>query len=85
MMVSYSTSHNLMLCLFFFFEDPPIPDDESLVEVDTNTQGGFSIQINSSLLNDTNGPITYVGVLVTSETPGRFLLWVRNVCNYIIL
>ncbi|XP_074533307.1 receptor-type tyrosine-protein phosphatase beta [Halichoeres trimaculatus] len=49
--------------------DPPIPavDDKSLVSVKEKLHNKFSLQINSSLLNSTNGPITHVGVLVTDK------------------
>ncbi|XP_071360006.1 receptor-type tyrosine-protein phosphatase beta isoform X5 [Trachinotus anak] len=46
--------------------DPPIPP-ESLVEVGDIAYNRFSLQINRQLLNDTNGPITHVGVLVTNS------------------
>lgn len=63
------------LFLFFFslFKDPPIVQDfKPLVDVTETTHNRFSIQIDPRLLNDTNGPVTHVGVLVTNESPGRF-------------
>ncbi|KAK5867686.1 hypothetical protein PBY51_012153 [Eleginops maclovinus] len=48
--------------------NPPIPDDnESLVNVGSKVHNRFTIQIKSSLLENTNGPITNVGVLVTND------------------
>nr|XP_020469476.1 receptor-type tyrosine-protein phosphatase eta [Monopterus albus] len=48
--------------------NPPIPPNyESLVEVTNTVYNRFSLQIDSSLLNNTNGPITDVGVLVTDS------------------
>ncbi|XP_054633084.1 receptor-type tyrosine-protein phosphatase eta isoform X2 [Dunckerocampus dactyliophorus] len=51
--------------------DPPIPiNDESLTSVDDKVHNRFTIQINSSLLLDTHGPITHFGVLVTDNIDG---------------
>ncbi|XP_057692294.1 receptor-type tyrosine-protein phosphatase eta isoform X2 [Corythoichthys intestinalis] len=48
--------------------DPPIPESyESLVSEKGIVYNGFTIQINSSLLNETNGPIAQFGVLVTEN------------------
>lgn len=64
--------------LFFFFflslfKDPPIVQDfKPLVDVTETTHNRFSIQIDPRLLNNTNGPVTHVGVLVTDKSPGRF-------------
>lgn len=47
---------------------PPIPDNfESLVRVSEKVYNRFSLKIDSSLLNNTSGPITHVGVLMTSN------------------
>ncbi|XP_042352632.1 receptor-type tyrosine-protein phosphatase eta isoform X3 [Plectropomus leopardus] len=51
--------------------NPPVPDNsEKLVKVDNKEHYRFSLQIDSSLLDNTSGPITYVGVLVTDKIPG---------------
>ncbi|XP_075944930.1 receptor-type tyrosine-protein phosphatase eta-like [Anarhichas minor] len=51
--------------------NPPIPVNyESLVLVSSKTYNKFTLQIESSLLNSTNGPITHIGVLVTNALPG---------------
>ncbi|XP_070687308.1 receptor-type tyrosine-protein phosphatase eta-like [Pempheris klunzingeri] len=52
--------------------NPPIPVNyESLVVVTNTSHDTFSLRINSSLLNSTNGPVTHVGVLVTNDNlPG---------------
>ncbi|XP_063757414.1 receptor-type tyrosine-protein phosphatase eta isoform X2 [Eleginops maclovinus] len=59
--------------------NPPIPDDnESLVNVGSKVHNRFTIQIKSSLLENTNGPITNVGVLVTNDLktlPGVITDW----------
>lgn len=63
------------LPVFFssLFQDPPIVQDfKPLVDVTETTHNRFSIQIDPRLLNNTNGPVTHVGVLVTDESPGRF-------------
>ncbi|XP_037623767.1 receptor-type tyrosine-protein phosphatase eta isoform X4 [Sebastes umbrosus] len=50
--------------------NPPIPGNyESLVEVVEKLYNKFNLQIDSSLLDNTNGPITDVGVLVTNALP----------------
>ncbi|XP_041794912.1 receptor-type tyrosine-protein phosphatase eta isoform X3 [Chelmon rostratus] len=56
--------------------NPPIPEDyEQLVVVSSKVSNKFSLQINSTLLNSSNGPITHVGVLVTSNLPGDPSNW----------
>ncbi|KAM9854710.1 receptor-type tyrosine-protein phosphatase eta-like [Aulostomus maculatus] len=51
--------------------DPPIPENfTSLVTVDQKAHDRFSIQINSSLLVNTSGPITHFGVLVANSLSG---------------
>lgn len=71
------------LVFIFFFKDPPILEvNETVVELSQKAHNKFSLQIDSRLLNNTNGPITHVGVLVTSDLPGRFLLVsVRKSCT----
>ncbi|XP_074490158.1 phosphatidylinositol phosphatase PTPRQ [Sebastes fasciatus] len=50
--------------------NPPIPGNyESLVKVVEKLYNKFNLQIDSSLLDNTNGPITDVGVLVTNALP----------------
>ncbi|XP_034542618.1 tenascin-X-like isoform X4 [Notolabrus celidotus] len=50
--------------------DPPAPkNDNSLVTIKETLHYKFSLQLNSSLLNNTNGPVTHVGVLVTEHNP----------------
>lgn len=75
------------LVFIFFSKDPPILEvNETVVEVSQKAHNKFSLQIDSRLLNNTNGPITHVGVLVTSDLPGRFLLVsVRKSCIYAML
>ncbi|KAK9516915.1 hypothetical protein VZT92_024823 [Zoarces viviparus] len=52
--------------------NPPIPDNYKLfVLVSSTTYNTFTLQIESSLLNSTNGPITHIGVLVTNALPGN--------------
>ncbi|XP_029951415.1 receptor-type tyrosine-protein phosphatase beta isoform X5 [Salarias fasciatus] len=49
--------------------NPPIPSDYvSKVTTDAQDHNKFSIKIDPSLFNATNGPITHVGVLVTTKT-----------------
>ncbi|XP_056138392.1 receptor-type tyrosine-protein phosphatase eta [Lampris incognitus] len=49
--------------------DPPIPGNyESMVKLAEIKHNMFSIQINASLLNSTNGPVTHYGVLVTNNS-----------------
>lgn len=60
------------LAPFVFFKDPPVPEKEGIL-VSKTTHNSFSVWINASQLDDTNGPITHVGVLVASELPGGFL------------
>ncbi|XP_068595959.1 receptor-type tyrosine-protein phosphatase beta [Brachionichthys hirsutus] len=56
--------------------DPPIPENvTSLVEVSEKVHNRFSLQIDSRLLNNTNGPITHVGVLVTQKLPDETTNW----------
>ncbi|XP_077372151.1 receptor-type tyrosine-protein phosphatase eta isoform X2 [Festucalex cinctus] len=48
--------------------DPPIPENyETLATVNKKVHNRFTIQINSSLMVETNGPITHFGVLVTEN------------------
>ncbi|KAM7003473.1 receptor-type tyrosine-protein phosphatase eta-like [Tautogolabrus adspersus] len=48
--------------------DPPtLENNNLLVKVQGIEHNKFSLQINSSRLNNTNGPVTYVGVLVTAQ------------------
>ncbi|XP_053174860.1 receptor-type tyrosine-protein phosphatase eta [Scomber japonicus] len=50
--------------------NPPIAQKhEKLVTVTKKTYNKFSLQINSTLLNNTHGPITHVGVLVANNLP----------------
>lgn len=63
---------SLFFFLFFLFKDPPIVQDyNQLVNVTERTHNRFSIQIDSGVLNNTKGPVTHVGVLVTNKSPGR--------------
>ncbi|XP_039989379.1 receptor-type tyrosine-protein phosphatase eta isoform X2 [Xiphias gladius] len=51
--------------------NPPIPlNYESLLMVSGTEYNKFSLEIDSQLLNDTNGRVTHVGVLVTNNHPG---------------
>ncbi|XP_053283864.1 receptor-type tyrosine-protein phosphatase beta isoform X3 [Pleuronectes platessa] len=48
--------------------DPPIPPNyEELLELTGKTHNQFSLQINRELLDNTKGPVTHVGVLVTNH------------------
>ncbi|XP_078024164.1 receptor-type tyrosine-protein phosphatase eta isoform X8 [Epinephelus lanceolatus] len=50
--------------------NPPIPENSlSLVARSNTAHDRFTLQINSSLLNNINGPVTHVGVLVTKKQP----------------
>ncbi|XP_049429858.1 receptor-type tyrosine-protein phosphatase eta [Epinephelus fuscoguttatus] len=50
--------------------NPPIPENSlSLVVRSSTEHDRFTLQINSSLLNNINGPVTHVGVLVTKNQP----------------
>nr|XP_033491214.1 receptor-type tyrosine-protein phosphatase eta isoform X7 [Epinephelus lanceolatus] len=50
--------------------NPPIPENSlSLVARSSTAHDRFTLQINSSLLNNINGPVTHVGVLVTKKQP----------------
>lgn len=61
------------LPVLFLFKDPPnLEGYESLVWVTEKTSNKFSLQIDHRLLNNTNGPITHVGVLVTYDPPSKF-------------
>lgn len=74
------------LTKLFFSKDPPIPHHfESLVLVTEKTYNKFYLQIDSDLLDNINGPITHVGVLVTNSLSGGFLYLFLMWCNYIIL
>lgn len=65
---------------FLFFKDPPILEaSDTLVTVVQKTHQSFSIQIDSILLNDGNGPVTHIGVLVAAHLPSRFLF---TVCSH---
>ncbi|XP_067357782.1 receptor-type tyrosine-protein phosphatase eta [Channa argus] len=58
---------------------PTIPDNYmSLSSVSSMTYNKFSIQIKPSLLNDSNGPITHVGVLVTNRPA-----YITNLTSYL--
>ncbi|KAM8891688.1 receptor-type tyrosine-protein phosphatase beta isoform 1-T1 [Spinachia spinachia] len=51
--------------------NPPIPENyQDLVSVSKKDYNKFTLQIESSLLNTINGPITHIGVLVTNKLPG---------------
>lgn len=74
----HSGLYHLRFCLpvfvfvFFLFKDPPIVQDhQPLVNVAEKTHNRFSIRVDHRLLNDTNGPVTHVGVLVANQSPGR--------------
>ncbi|TWW75630.1 Receptor-type tyrosine-protein phosphatase eta, partial [Takifugu flavidus] len=54
---------------------PSLQGNEKLVQVSEKTDKKFSIQIDSRLLNDTNGPITHVGALLTHDTPDNSADW----------
>ena len=61
----------------YFFKDPPIPDNyKSLVLVSAKEYNKFTLLIDTDLLNNSNGPITHVGVLVTKNVPGGFVFLV---------
>nr|XP_046249269.1 receptor-type tyrosine-protein phosphatase beta-like isoform X6 [Scatophagus argus] len=56
--------------------NPPIPKDyESMVIVSKKEHNKFFIQIDSRLLDNSNGPITHVGVLVTNNLPADISNW----------
>lgn len=58
---------------FVFFQDPPIVNNyKSLSHARDLKYNSFYVHINSTLLDESNGPITDVGVLVTSKH-GRFV------------
>ncbi|XP_029290476.1 receptor-type tyrosine-protein phosphatase eta-like isoform X3 [Cottoperca gobio] len=60
--------------------NPPIPENfETLVVVSTMVYNKFILQIDSRLLNSTNGPITHVGVLVTNNPPDETSDWTKYV------
>lgn len=62
----------ICLSVLFLFKDPLIPQgSEKLMQVSEKTDKTFSIHIDSDLLQDTNGPITHVGVLLTRVTTGK--------------
>ncbi|XP_065812681.1 receptor-type tyrosine-protein phosphatase eta [Labrus bergylta] len=61
------SSPQLVSCWTGITDPPPPKNDGSLLKVKDKVYNMFSIQINSSLLNNTNGPITHVGVLVTAD------------------
>lgn len=74
--VAHSSLYHLvffLLVIFFsLFKDPLIVQDyKQLVNVIEITHNRFSIEIDSRLLDNTNGPVTHVGVLVTNKSPGR--------------
>ncbi|XP_068578957.1 receptor-type tyrosine-protein phosphatase eta-like [Cebidichthys violaceus] len=51
--------------------NPPIPKNyDSFVLVSSREYNKFTLSIESSLLNSTNGPITHIGVLVKNALPG---------------
>ncbi|XP_068458580.1 receptor-type tyrosine-protein phosphatase eta-like [Clinocottus analis] len=51
--------------------NPPIPGNyESLVLASNREYNKFTLQMETSLLNHVNGPITHIGVLVTDDLPG---------------
>ncbi|XP_054475501.1 tenascin-X-like isoform X1 [Anoplopoma fimbria] len=51
--------------------DPPIPENYmSSVLVSTIAHNKFTLQIENHLLDNINGPITHIGVLVTNTPPG---------------
>lgn len=68
----------LYLCILFFFtffpiKDPPMPvNSGSLVQSIGVTYNSFILQIDSRMFNDSNGPISNVGVLVSKN--GWFFL-----------
>ncbi|KAM7414244.1 hypothetical protein PAMA_019185 [Pampus argenteus] len=60
--------------------NPPIPPNyESLSEVTKREYNKFSFNINSKLLDNTNGPITHIGVLVGNSFPNN----VDNMTTYL--
>nr|XP_019957680.1 PREDICTED: receptor-type tyrosine-protein phosphatase eta-like [Paralichthys olivaceus] len=53
--------------------DPPIaPNFIAMLEVTEQAHNKFSLQINRELLNDSRGPVTHVGVLVTNNPPDNY-------------
>lgn len=73
--------------LIFILEDPPIlPNYESLLVVTERQYNKFYLQIERSLLDGTNGPVTHIGVLVTKNPAGGFLfLFLMSVCIAIMV
>ena len=56
-----------------FFQDPFIPPNhESFVQVTANAHDRFTLNINPQMLDSTNGPIRYYGVLLNDNLNGGF-------------
>ncbi|KAM3608811.1 uncharacterized protein V6R79_005192 [Siganus canaliculatus] len=56
--------------------DPPIsPDSVKLVSTQDLLHDSFNIHIEPEMLNNINGPITHVGVLITEEDPADSSDW----------
>lgn len=65
---------NLIFSFSYFSADPVIPENYlSLMTVTNKQYNKFTLEISPMLLDNTNGPITYVGVLVTNNLPGELL------------
>uniref|UniRef100_A0A3B3XAX1 protein-tyrosine-phosphatase n=1 Tax=Poecilia mexicana TaxID=48701 RepID=A0A3B3XAX1_9TELE len=63
----------------------PLIPSEYGKQVSTKTHNTFTLLIDNSLLNDSKGPVTHVGVLVTSDDTGRVYFCFLNIkmcsCN----
>ncbi|XP_069577895.1 receptor-type tyrosine-protein phosphatase eta-like [Brachyistius frenatus] len=59
---------------------PPIPDNQNTLSSVVQTKyNSFSLQVDSSLQNNSNGPITHVGVLVANSVHGE----TKNLSQYL--
>lgn len=66
---------NFILFFSLSFEDPKLPSNQlSFVNASQKSTNMFTVSINYQLLDDSHGPITHVGILVTSNTSGKFHL-----------
>ena len=73
--------------LFYSLEDPPIPRQFKNLSITTLiSHNKFSIQLDRDLLDNSNGPIKYVGVLVKRNIPGKFpFIILRHVCSAVVI
>lgn len=77
--------HFLKFLFLSFLKDPTIPNNYTLLaSVPIRVYNQFSLQIQSSLLVGTSGPVTYVGVLVTEKAPGGFSFLFFSYCQRVL-